>query len=113
MSGEKSRRRLDKFWWLLASILGAAAGTASTVLFGTFDTLIGIVGIGVPVGLALLTLEWSAGRKRSPERKTWTESRHLGQSPRRASVPKSPPRRGQLHAITGRKSSDPPASGTR
>lgn len=113
MSGEKRGPRLEKFWWVLASIVGATAGTVSTVLFGSFNTLVGIIGIGIPVGLALLALEWSTGSRRSVQRKSRPETRPSGQPLRRAGGAKSPQRRGQLHAITGRKSSDPPVSGTR
>jgi hypothetical protein len=114
MSGEKSGPRVEKFWWLLTSIAGAVAGSVSTAIFGTFNTLLGIVGIAIPAGLALLAFEWSTGGRRGGGRKARAEVRHSNQAPRRVAGAKtSTPRRGQLHAITGRKSSEPPASGTR
>jgi len=114
MAGDHGSHRLVQFRWVIAFTLGVAAGTLSTTLFGITDTLWALGGC-LAVGGALGVFEWlgqsrllEPGRshgRRHPMRVSFTPP------PRKLSKSKPPPRRGQLHAIRGRKAADPPASG--
>jgi hypothetical protein len=116
MAGDGGSRRFVRFWWVLAFILGASAGAFSVTLIGIPYTAWGLVGFGVPIATAIGFLEWFGERRllrphrthnrlRKPTRMDFALARH------KTVKPKPAPRRGQLRAITGRKTADPPSSG--
>src|SRR5208282_2259769 len=111
MTGDKSSRRLVKFWWVLFATAGAAGGATAVSFFGLADTIWVIAGVGLPIGAALGFIEWRADRRPTAARKPWPEVKHRPSPPRRSYGYKAPPRRGQLHAITRRKTAEPPSSG--
>jgi hypothetical protein len=109
MSGDRSSPRLVRFWWVLAAMVGASAGAAAVVGWGFITTLWAIVGVGLPLAAMVGYLEWS---DRSRARPGWTSTAHrqLSAAPRGHSYKAPMRRRGQLHAITRRKSVEPPSS---
>ncbi len=115
MTGDKSSRRLVKFWWVLFATVGAATGATAVSLFGLTTTVWSILGVGLPIGAAIGYIEWRADGRLLAARKPWPEAKHRQPPPHRAHGYKAPPRRGQLHAITRRKTADktaePPSSG--
>ena len=111
MTGDKGSQRLVKFWWVLSATVGAAGGATAASFFGLADTIWGILGVGLPIGAAIGLLEWRAEGRSVAARTSWPEARHRQAPPRRSYGYKPTPRRGQLHAITRRKSAEPPASG--
>ena len=111
MTGDKGSRRLIKFWWALFATTGALGGASSVVFFGSFRAIWGILGIGLPISAAIAVLEWRAER-RSAVRRPWAEAKPNSSASRRAYTNKQPPRRGQLHAISRRKTIEPPSPAT-
>jgi hypothetical protein len=111
MTVDKGSRRLVKFWWVLFATVGAAGGATVASFFELSSTIWGILGVGLPVGAALGFLEWRADRRPAVVRGPWPEAKNRPAPPRRAYGYKQPPRRGQLHAITRRKTAEPPSSG--
>jgi hypothetical protein len=111
MTGDKSFRRLVKFWWVLFATVGAAGGAIIVSFCGLANTIWGILGVGLPLGAALGVIEWRADRRPAAVRKVWPETKNHQPPPRRSFGYKPPPRRGQLHAITRRKTAEPPSSG--
>src|SRR5262249_14000959 len=112
MIGDKGSRRLVKFWWVLFATLGAAAGASGTSFFGLYNTVWGLIGVGLPIGLAIAIIEWRSDGRVPAKRKSWPEIKSGQSGSRRSYGYKPNPRRGQLHAITRRKSAEPPSSGT-
>jgi len=111
MAGDKRSHGLVKFWWVLAAMLGAAAGAGAESLCGPANTLAAIVGIGLSLALAVGYLERPVGPGRTTPR--WPRTRWRQQAPRRRTESaKNPARRAKLHAVNGRKRGDPPVSGT-
>ena len=110
MTGDKSSRRLAKFWWVLFATVGAAGGATAASYFGLTNTIWGILGFGLPLGAALGVIEWRTDRPPAV-RKPWPAANNRQPPPRRADGRKPPPRRGQLHAIKRRKTAEPPSSG--
>src|ERR1700726_214566 len=115
MAGDDGSRRFVRFWWVLAFIVGASAGAFSVTLIGIPYTAWGLVGFGVPIATAVGVLEWFGERRLlGPRaRNGWPKPVRMDFAPGRqkSGKPKSTPRRGQLRAITGRKTADPPSSG--
>jgi hypothetical protein len=110
MAGEKRSQGLVKFWWVLAAMAGAAVGATAEAFWGPANTLCAIVGVGLSLALAVGYLErpLQAGRRTTG----WSRMRWNGQAPRRrAESVKSAARRVKLHAVNGRKRSEPPATG--
>ena len=113
MSGDKRSTPLVKFWWVLAATLGAAAGAISAGLWGLGNAFWGILGVGVPIALAVGFVERSGPGRRGPGASRGPRvGRHEPAPRRRHEGYKSFSRRGKLHAITGRKSAEPPSSGS-
>ncbi len=113
MSGSKGSRRLDKFWWVLAAMVGAGVGATAATTQGLPSTVWAIVGVGVPILVVLGILEWTADSSKTGRPKQWREVRRrpVAQAQRSRGGNKLAPRRAQLHAINGRKSAEPPSSG--
>lgn len=111
MTGDKSSRRLVKFWWVLFATVGAAGGATTASYFGLTNTIWGILGFGLPLGAALGVIEWRTDRPPAAVRKPWPAAKNHQPPPRRADGRKPPPRRGLLHAIKRRKTAEPPSSG--
>jgi hypothetical protein len=116
MAGDHDSRRFVQFRWVIAFALGIAAGTLSTTLFGITDTLWALAGC-FAVGGALGVFEWLGQARLLGPRQPHAGWRHpvrMSFTPPQRKLPKSkpPPRRGQLHAIRGRKAADPPSSGS-
>ena len=111
MTGDKSSGRLVKFWWVLFATAGAAGGATTVSFFGLSNTIWVILGIGLPLGAALGYLESRADRRSTTMRRPWPEIKNRPAPMRRVNGYKQAPRRGQLHAITRRKTAEPPSSG--
>jgi hypothetical protein len=113
MAGDNGSRRFVKFWWVLAFIVGVPVGAVSVITCGLPDTIWGIVGFGLPIAGMVAALEWFGGRRRktSPVRSQWRRLPRV-EAPQSRKTAKARPtqRRGQLHAITGRKTAEPPSS---
>src|ERR1700736_6131575 len=103
MIGDKGSARLVKFWWVLASMIGATAGAISVSCFGISNTIWGIAGVGLPIGAAIGYIEWCADRRPAGGRRQWSEVRLRPSASQRSHSYKENRRRGQLHAFTGRK----------
>ena len=116
MARGKGRRQLVGFWWVLAFMLGSIAGAVSANLIGISYTTWWIVGFcgSAAVVVALAELFGESRDTRPGPRARWrpTAKTKLVQPVQRSSQEKAARgRRGQLHAITGRKMADPPSSG--
>jgi hypothetical protein len=116
MARGKGRRQLVGFWWVLAFMLGSIAGALSSNLIGISYTAWWIVGFcgSAAVVVALAELFGESRDNRSGTGTRWRPSAKakLVQPVQRNSQEKGGRgRRGQLHAITGRKMADPPSSG--
>jgi hypothetical protein len=116
MAGEHGSRQFVRVRWAIAFTLGIAAGTLSTTLFGITDTLWALAGCSA-VAAAVGLFEWFGherllGPRRPNPRLQRPVRVNFATPPRRTTKTKPPLRRGQLHAITGRKTVDPPSSGT-
>ena len=111
MSGGRGSRRLVKFWWVLAAMVGAGAGAAAAATQGLTNTIWAIAGGGIPVLLVVAVLEWTTADPAHGTRQRWREVRRpLAQPQRVRNGSKLVPRRAQLHAINGRKTAEPPSS---
>jgi hypothetical protein len=116
MAGDGGSRRFLKLGLVLAFMMGVAAGALSATLAGIPETLWAIAFCGA-VAAAVGMYEWF-GEARTPAIRfkptRWgrPRRRNFALAPQRK-VPKvkAAPRRGQLHAITGRKAAEPPNSG--
>ena len=112
MSGENGSQNLVKFWWVLALMIGAIAGAVAAVWLGITCTIWGILGIGLPLSLMMAVLERTSRPRGGRGHKVWAGSRStVAPGPRRNIGEKRSGRRGQLHAINGRKTAEPPSSG--
>jgi hypothetical protein len=114
MAGGNGRRQLVGFWWVLAFMLGAAAGALSANLVGLSYTVWWIVGFCGSAAVVVWMAEWfGQSRGTSVGTKRWRPNARvmLTQPAQKNSRDKASRSRGQLHAITGRKRADPPSSG--
>ncbi len=115
MAGGKGRQQLVGFWWVLAFMLGAAAGALSSSLIGISYTAWWVVGFCGSAAVVVGIAEWLGQNRRagsSPVRMRRPFMRtNLTQPSQKDSQHKTSTRRGQLHAISGRKMVDPPSSG--
>ena len=120
MAGDKGSRRFVRDWWLLAAfMLGAALGALAGNAIGVYLTLWVVIGVGVPllaVSVIFAHLE---------ERRRLTTARPLRRTPRKTAATgpsvssskvslkgKPTGTRGQLRAISGKKTDDPPSTGS-
>jgi hypothetical protein len=113
MAGDEGSRRFVVLWWVLAFMAGIPTGVLSVVYFGVTDTIWGLAGFGLPVVGVIAALEWFGHRNRRARRPRhpWRRPPRANTAPARK-VNKGRPSlgRGQLHAITGRKTAEPPSS---
>jgi hypothetical protein len=113
MAGDVSSRRFVVLWWVLAFMVGVLAGVLAVTHFGVTDTIWGLAGFGVPIAGVIAALEWFGKRHRSGRnsRHQWRRPPRSTTTPGRKSTKSRPALgRGQLHAISGRKSAEPPSS---
>jgi len=114
MASGKGRRQLVGFWWVLAFMLGAAAGSLSSNLIGISYTAWWVVGFCGSAAVVVGMVEWFGQGHRSGSRPAGMGRPFMRTNltpPQKDAQHKTASRRGQLHAITGRKSADPPSSG--
>jgi hypothetical protein len=116
MAYDNGSWRSTKLWWVLAIfMLGAAAGALSVNfagLYSTFWWIIGLCGSLLAVSLFFERLHERRQPGAGPTRNPWRKAVGLNFSTTsRKDAQKEKPvgRRGQLHAITGRKTADPPS----
>jgi len=113
MAGDEDSRRFVVLWWVIAFMAGVPTGVLAVTFFGVTNTIWGLAGFGVPIAGVIAALEWFGQRHRgvrSP-RSQWRRSPRANAMPSRKADKRRPPLgRGQLHAITGRKTADPPSS---
>lgn len=114
MTRDNGSRRLVKFWSALAFTIGVAAGAIALTYLQAQRTL-WLVGFLGAVAGALAIYE-QFGETRAGGRGTYKHWQTRGRTsfpsaPRKDSKTKPPTRRGQLRAINGKKTADPPSSG--
>ena len=113
MAGDEGSRRFVVLWWVLAFIAGVPTGVLAVTYFGVTDTIWGLAGFGIPVAGVIAALEWFGQRHRGTrtQRHRWRRPPRSNTMPARKATKGRPPLgRGQLHAITGRKTAEPPSS---
>ncbi len=115
MASGKGRQQLVGFWWVLAFMLGATAGALSSNLIGMSYTVWWVVGFCGSAAAVVGIAEWFGQNRRTGSGPAATRRplnrANPNQSLQKNSAHKTLTRRGQLHAITGRKRADPPSSG--
>ncbi|MGH7931543.1 MAG: hypothetical protein ACREQN_00095 [Candidatus Binataceae bacterium] len=114
MAGDNRSRRLVKFWWVLAFVLGAVLGTIVGSLLGLRNTIVMVASVGVIAAVAVATVELGLEPPQRVVRSivpAWRKPLHPLSTGTAAKPPKgkAEARRGQLHAISGRKIADPPS----
>ncbi|MGH8014435.1 MAG: hypothetical protein ACREQ4_18250 [Candidatus Binataceae bacterium] len=114
MAGDNVSRRLIKFWWVVAFVVGAGLGTVSTVVVGPRNAIWLIATFGIIAGAVVAVVELGGERPAYVNRalsRTWfTPSRaQLKVSQHKPPKDKPSARRGQLHAVTGKGTADPPS----
>lgn len=113
MAGDEGSRRFVVLWWVLAFMAGIPTGVLSVTYFGVTDTIWGLAGFGVPITGVIAALEWFGQRhrgRRTP-RHQWRRPPRANTAPARKATKGRPSLgRGQLRAITGRKTAEPPSS---
>lgn len=116
MARDKGSRRLSRFWWALAFTLGAAAGALSLEFLhaqDTFWTILFLSAITVAIAIFEQFGAPRGGSLRSPSNSSRWGGRSVANHPipaRKQTAGKAPRRRAQLHAITGKKTVEPPSS---
>jgi hypothetical protein len=111
MAGDEGSRRFVVLWWVLAFLAGIPTGVLSVTYFGVTDTVWGLAGFGVPIAGVIAALEWFGHRGERTPRHQWRRQPRANASPTRKTTKGRPAAgRGQLHAITGRKTAEPPSS---
>jgi hypothetical protein len=113
MAGDEDSRRFVMLWWVLAFLAGVPTGVLCVVFFGVTDTIWGLVGFGLPVAGVIAALEWFGQRNLGVrnQRRPWRRPPRANTAPvRKVNKGRPPVGRGQLHAITGRKTAEPPSS---
>ena len=113
MAGDEGSRRFVVLWWVLAFIAGVLAGVLAVTYFGVTDTIWSLAGFGVPIAGVIAALEWFGQRQRSGRnpRRQWRRPPRSTTTPARKSMKSRPAiGRAQLHAISGRKTAEPPSS---
>jgi len=107
MASDNNSRAFINFWWILALTLCAVAGAFSADTVGLSGAVWGIVGLGVPIAAARRV----RGTKSSQNYKRRPLRRDFRAPPLKGQKAKAPVRHGQLYAIRGNKTADPPSSG--
>jgi hypothetical protein len=113
MAGDEGSRRFVVLWWVIAFMAGVPTGVVAVTFFGVTDTIWGMAGFGLPIAGVIAALEWFGHRHRGGRtpRRQWRRSPRANVPPARKAAKGRPPLgRAQLHAITGRKTADPPSS---
>ncbi|MBV8450907.1 MAG: hypothetical protein JOZ29_01365 [Deltaproteobacteria bacterium] len=113
MAGDEGSRRFVVLWWVIAFMAGILTGVLAVTSFGATDTIWCLIGFGVPIAGVIAALEWFGQRRRGvrTSRRQWRHPPRVNATPaRKATKGRLPLGRGQLHAITGRKTADPPSS---
>jgi hypothetical protein len=113
MAGDEGSRRFVALWWVIAFMAGVPIGALSVIYFGVTDTIWGLAGLGVPTAGVIAALEWFGHRRRGMRtpRQQWRRPPRAGTLPAHKPNKRRPPLgRGQLRAITGRKTAEPPSS---
>jgi hypothetical protein len=112
MAGDEGSRRFVVLWWVIAFMAGIPTGVLAVAFFGVTDTIWGLAGFGIPIAAVIAALEWFGHRNRGVRtRRQWRKPPRTNVIPARKATKGRPPLgRGQLHAITGRKTADPPSS---
>jgi hypothetical protein len=113
MAGDEGSRRFVVLWWVIAFMAGIPTGVLAVDFFGVTDTIWGLAGFGIPIAGVIAALEWFSQRNRGVRtaRRQWRQPPRTNAIPARKATKGRPPLgRGQLHAITGRKTADPPSS---
>jgi len=118
MARDKGSRRLFKFWFSSAFTCGIAVGAFSLAYLRAQGTLWIVLFFGAITGAIAIFEQFGKPRGhnlRAPAKPSrWsrhTQPFHPG-TPRKPANSKPPARRAQLHAITGKKSVEPPSSST-
>jgi hypothetical protein len=115
MAAGSGSRRFVRFWWVIAFLVGVAVGAVCVTFAGIPDTIWAVLGFGVPVAAVIGALEWFGDSRVSlprPAHGRWRRPMRMAPHPQKPPRrPKPSSRRGQLHAIDGRKAADPPSSG--
>jgi len=118
MARDKGSRRLTKFWFMFVFTCGTAVGAILLSYLHIQGTLWAILLFGAIAGALAIFEQFSKPHGHNlraplgPSR--WTRRAqpfHPG-TPRKPVNGKPPVRRAKLHAITGKKSAEPPSSGT-
>lgn len=112
MAGDEGSRRFVVLWWVIAFMAGIPTGALAVTFFGVTNTIWGVAGFGVPIAGVIAALEWFGKNRggRTPRRQ-WRHPPRANATPARKATKGRPPLgRGQLHAITGRKTAEPPSS---
>jgi hypothetical protein len=118
MARDKVSQRLSGFWSALAFTLGTAAGALSLEFLHAQNTFWIILFLGAIAGAVAIFEQFGAPRSnglRAPLNSSRWTGRGLANHPlppHKQTIGKHPRRRAQLHAITGKKSAEPPSSGT-
>jgi hypothetical protein len=113
MAGDEGSRRFVVLWWVIAFMAGIPTGVLAVAFFGVTDTIWGLAGFGIPIAGVIAALEWFGHRNRGVRtpRRQWRQPPRTNVMPARKATKGRPPLgRGQLRAITGRKTADPPSS---
>ena len=113
MAGDEGSRRFVVLWWVLAFMAGIPTGVLAVTFFGVTDTVWCLAGFGVPIAGVIAALEWFGQRHRgvrTPHHQWRRPPRPNVMPGRKATKGRPPLGRAQLHAITGRKTADPPSS---
>jgi len=118
MAGDKGSRRFVKDWWVLAAfMLGAVLGALAGNAIGVYLTLWVVIGVGVPLLAVSVMFAHLEERRRMttarPLRRTPRKTAGTGSSVRSSKVSlkgKPTGTRGQLRAITGKKTT--PSTGS-
>ncbi|MGH7916659.1 MAG: hypothetical protein ACREQE_04260 [Candidatus Binataceae bacterium] len=117
MAGDNVSRRLIRFWWVVAFVFGAVLGTVSTVVVGPRNAIWMITTFGLIAGAVVAVVELGGERpayvNRALSRPWFTPARaRIKPAQHKPTKDKPPARRGQLHAVTGKKIADPPSRGS-
>ena len=115
MAAGNESRRFVRFWWVIAFLAGVTAGAFCVTFAGVPDMIWAIMGFGLPIAAVIGVLEWFGDNRFARPRQTrggWRRPMRMSPPPQKPPrKPKPSSRRGQLHAIDGRKAADPPSSG--
>ena len=118
MARGKNSRRLSKFWWVLAFTAGTAAGALSLEFLHAQNTLWAIIFLLTAAGAVAIFEQFgdpaTRGFRLPNNPGKWGRSSlpNHPPPPRKQVNGKRPDHRAQLHSITGKKSAEPPSSGT-